>query len=58
MKGKININNLTINPPTKINPDRVLFEIEDYDYESAIVSIEELRKIKTFIDDILEDYDK
>lgn len=58
MKGKININNLTINSPTKINPDRVLFEIEDYDYGSAIVSIEELRKIKIFIEGVLEDYDK
>lgn len=58
MKSRITINNLTINGPTKINPNKILFEIEEYDYESAIISIDDLRQIKDFIDGVIKEYDK
>ncbi len=47
------LGNFKINAPTDWEPDRIKLEIEDYDYDSTHISIEELKILYEFIGSIL-----
>jgi hypothetical protein len=53
MENKLKVGNLTINKPEIWNPNNVVFEIQDYDYESTTITIEQLEEIYNYIGKIL-----
>lgn len=53
---KLTINGLTIKKPTEWDADNVHFEINNYDYDSTMISIEDLKVINEYISEILNNY--
>lgn len=50
---KIHLGNFTINKPEEWDPDNVKLEISDYDYDSTLISIEDLKVLHKFIGEII-----
>lgn len=51
--SKLCLGNFTINKPDEWDLDSVKLEIKDYDYDSTNISIDSLKILNNYIDDIL-----
>jgi hypothetical protein len=56
VRERLRLGNFTISRPEEWDLENVKLEIQDYDYDSTKISIDELRILHTYIGEILNDF--